>query len=212
MAARARLPHEPVRRAARVDRGGRARLCASGRRRRIELDYEIDGIVIKVDSLDQQRAARRAARAAALGARLQVGADDGADDAAQDPHPRRPHRQRSTRGRSSSRSRSAASPSRRRRCTTRRTSTARTSARATSSSSSAPATSSRRWSARCCRTGAGTKPFRMPTHCPLCGAEIVKPEGEVMHRCPNRACPSRAARDADQLGAWPRRTSKASAS
>ena len=37
----------------------------------------------------------------------------------------------------------------------------------------------------------GTKPFAMPTHCPLCGAEIVKPEGEVMHRCPNRACPSR---------------------
>ncbi|MGZ8715493.1 MAG: NAD-dependent DNA ligase LigA [Gaiellaceae bacterium] len=37
----------------------------------------------------------------------------------------------------------------------------------------------------------GTKPFQMPTHCPLCGVEIVKPEGEVMHRCPNRACPSR---------------------
>jgi DNA ligase (NAD+) len=37
----------------------------------------------------------------------------------------------------------------------------------------------------------GTKPFRMPANCPLCGAEIVKPEGEVMHRCPNRACPSR---------------------
>jgi DNA ligase (NAD+) len=37
----------------------------------------------------------------------------------------------------------------------------------------------------------GTKPFRMPTHCPLCDTEIVKPEGEVMHRCPNRACPSR---------------------
>jgi len=37
----------------------------------------------------------------------------------------------------------------------------------------------------------GTKPFAMPTHCPLCNAEIVKPEGEVMHRCPNRACPSR---------------------
>jgi DNA ligase (NAD+) len=37
----------------------------------------------------------------------------------------------------------------------------------------------------------GTKPFRMPTHCPLCGTEIVKPEGEVMHRCPNRSCPSR---------------------
>ena len=38
---------------------------------------------------------------------------------------------------------------------------------------------------------ARTKPFRMPAHCPLCGAEIVKPEGEAMHRCPNRACPSR---------------------
>ena len=37
----------------------------------------------------------------------------------------------------------------------------------------------------------GTHEFRMPTHCPLCGFEIVKPEGEVMHRCPNRACPSR---------------------
>ncbi|HET9323675.1 MAG TPA: NAD-dependent DNA ligase LigA [Gaiellaceae bacterium] len=37
----------------------------------------------------------------------------------------------------------------------------------------------------------GTKPFRMPSHCPLCGVEVVKPEGEAMHRCPNRACPSR---------------------
>jgi DNA ligase (NAD+) len=37
----------------------------------------------------------------------------------------------------------------------------------------------------------GTKQFAMPTNCPLCDAEIVKPEGEVMHRCPNRACPSR---------------------
>ena len=37
----------------------------------------------------------------------------------------------------------------------------------------------------------GTKPFTMPTHCPLCGTAIVKPEGEAMHRCPNRACPSR---------------------
>jgi DNA ligase (NAD+) len=37
----------------------------------------------------------------------------------------------------------------------------------------------------------GTKRFRMPKKCPLCGTEVVKPEGEVMHRCPNRACPSR---------------------
>ena len=37
----------------------------------------------------------------------------------------------------------------------------------------------------------GTRAFKMPKKCPLCGAEIVKPEGEAMHRCPNRACPSR---------------------
>ncbi len=37
----------------------------------------------------------------------------------------------------------------------------------------------------------GTKPFKMPKKCPLCGANVVKPEGEAMHRCPNRACPSR---------------------
>ncbi len=37
----------------------------------------------------------------------------------------------------------------------------------------------------------GTKEFRMPESCPLCGTKVVKPEGEVMHRCPNRACPSR---------------------
>src|SRR5829696_9303451 len=37
----------------------------------------------------------------------------------------------------------------------------------------------------------GSKPFEMPARCPLCDTGIVKPEGEVMHRCPNRACPSR---------------------
>ena len=37
----------------------------------------------------------------------------------------------------------------------------------------------------------GTKPFQMPALCPLCETPVVKPEGEAMHRCPNRACPSR---------------------
>ncbi|HSP73368.1 MAG TPA: NAD-dependent DNA ligase LigA [Gaiellaceae bacterium] len=36
-----------------------------------------------------------------------------------------------------------------------------------------------------------TGPFRMPERCPECGEPVVKPEGEAMHRCPNRACPSR---------------------
>ena len=37
----------------------------------------------------------------------------------------------------------------------------------------------------------GTREFRMPTHCPLCGTPVVKLPGEAVHRCPNRACPSR---------------------
>src|SRR3954463_3659225 len=37
----------------------------------------------------------------------------------------------------------------------------------------------------------GTKPFAMPEKCPLCGRNVVKPAGEAMHRCPNRTCPSR---------------------
>jgi DNA ligase (NAD+) len=37
----------------------------------------------------------------------------------------------------------------------------------------------------------GTKEFRMPKKCPLCGTNVIKPEGEAMHRCPNRDCPSR---------------------
>ena len=37
----------------------------------------------------------------------------------------------------------------------------------------------------------GSRRFRMPKKCPLCGAEIVQPEGEAMHRCPNPKCESR---------------------
>src|SRR6478736_8879223 len=57
--------------------------CRAWERRRADLDYEIDGIVIKVDSLEQQ---------ARLGARLQVGAYDGDDAAQQDRDPRRTYR------------------------------------------------------------------------------------------------------------------------
>ncbi|MBI2873226.1 MAG: NAD-dependent DNA ligase LigA [Chloroflexi bacterium] len=39
------------------------------------------------------------------------------------------------------------------------------------------------------RTG-GEREFHMPGRCPVCGSEVVKPEGEAMHRCPNTACPA----------------------
>ncbi|MDD5041015.1 MAG: NAD-dependent DNA ligase LigA [Candidatus Peribacteraceae bacterium] len=34
----------------------------------------------------------------------------------------------------------------------------------------------------------GTKPFHYPKHCPSCGANLERPEGEVVHRCPNPKC------------------------
>ncbi|MHB9073570.1 MAG: NAD-dependent DNA ligase LigA [Desulfobaccales bacterium] len=32
------------------------------------------------------------------------------------------------------------------------------------------------------------QPFKMPTHCPVCGTELVRPEGEKVTRCPNPDC------------------------
>ncbi|HEX5236206.1 MAG TPA: NAD-dependent DNA ligase LigA [Silvibacterium sp.] len=37
----------------------------------------------------------------------------------------------------------------------------------------------------------GKKKFKFPAHCPVCGSEIVKTEGEVDYRCVNVDCPAR---------------------
>ncbi|MFP3975959.1 MAG: NAD-dependent DNA ligase LigA, partial [Dehalococcoidia bacterium] len=60
------------------------------------------------------------------------------------------------------------------------------------------------------RTGE-EKVFSIPSHCPVCGSDLFRPEEEVMLRCPNAACPaqvyellkhfvSRGAMDIDQIG------------
>jgi len=36
----------------------------------------------------------------------------------------------------------------------------------------------------------GAKEFVMPTQCPVCGAKLFRPEGEVVFRCPNPICPA----------------------
>jgi DNA ligase (NAD+) len=41
------------------------------------------------------------------------------------------------------------------------------------------------------RTGQEKK-FEMPARCPVCHAEVMKPRGEAMHRCINVACPAQA--------------------
>ncbi|MGH2584621.1 MAG: NAD-dependent DNA ligase LigA [Dehalococcoidia bacterium] len=43
------------------------------------------------------------------------------------------------------------------------------------------------------RTGE-EQPFAMPARCPVCDTPVVKPEGEAMHYCPNQACPAQAVR------------------
>jgi DNA ligase (NAD+) len=39
--------------------------------------------------------------------------------------------------------------------------------------------------------GEQRRPFRMPKHCPVCGGEIVREEGEAASRCINTNCPAR---------------------
>jgi len=57
----------------------------------------------------------------------------------------------------------------------------------------------------------GAEPFHMPTRCPACGAKAFRPEGEAIWRCTNSACPaqlkerlvhfgSRRAMDIEHLG------------
>jgi DNA ligase (NAD+) len=41
------------------------------------------------------------------------------------------------------------------------------------------------------KEGKNRKPFRMPKECPVCGSAIHKVEGEVAYRCVNAACPAK---------------------
>jgi DNA ligase (NAD+) len=44
---------------------------------------------------------------------------------------------------------------------------------------------------RVIRQGEERRPFRMPKHCPVCGGEVVREEGEAASRCINTNCPAR---------------------
>ena len=167
-----------------------AAACAAWEARRATLDYEIDGVVIKVDDARPAAPPRRAPRAAALGAGLQVGAVDGDHDAPQDPHPRRSHRGAQPVGRARAR------PGRRRHGLERdapQRGGHQPQGHPRGRPRDRPAGRRRDPAGRRARPASTRRDreFRMPAKCPLCGVDVVKPEGEVMHRCPNRACPSR---------------------
>jgi len=44
---------------------------------------------------------------------------------------------------------------------------------------------------RVVKQGHDRRPFRMPKHCPVCGGEVVREEGEAASRCINTNCPAR---------------------
>jgi DNA ligase (NAD+) len=44
---------------------------------------------------------------------------------------------------------------------------------------------------RVVKEGRDRRPFRMPKHCPVCGGEVVREEGEAASRCINTNCPAR---------------------
>ncbi len=44
---------------------------------------------------------------------------------------------------------------------------------------------------RVVREGGGRRKFRMPSHCPVCGGDIVREPGEAASRCINTNCPAR---------------------
>jgi DNA ligase (NAD+) len=44
---------------------------------------------------------------------------------------------------------------------------------------------------RVVKQGHDRRPFKMPKHCPVCGGEIVREEGEAASRCINTNCPAR---------------------
>ena len=107
---------------------------------RKDLDYETDGIVIKVDSVEQQQHAGLRVARPALGDRLQVPRPAGHHEARGDRGLRRAHRRADAGGARDAGRRWAAPPCATRRCTTSTRSGARTCGSATPSSCSGPAT------------------------------------------------------------------------
>ena len=44
-----------------------------------------------------------------------------------------------------------------------------------------------------------TEPWKMPTHCPVCGEPVEHPEGEVAYYCVNTACPAQLIRSVEHF-------------
>jgi len=47
----------------------------------------------------------------------------------------------------------------------------------------------------------GSKRYRLPARCPVCGGEVVKPQGEAVSRCTNNSCPAQVKESIKHWGA-----------
>ena len=160
-------------------------------RDRDTLDYDIDGIVIKVDDSRTSGEARQRGQGSALGDRLQVSRARGDDETAAHRHRGLDGPARSIRMRNSNRCRSAAWTVRmatlhnedviRRKDIREGDIVVVRRAGDVIPQVVGPVLSERK----------GHPPeFTMPTHCPVCGFAVDHPEGEVMARCTNATCPA----------------------
>ena len=141
--------------------------CRDGPTSAATLEFDTDGVVIKVDDLALRERLGHDRQVSALGDRLQVSRRAGARRGCSRSTSTSAAPARSRRTPCSSRCSSPARRSRWRRCTTPRTSRARTSAKATRSSSRRPATSSRGSSRRSSACGRRSRqPWVMPDDVP----------------------------------------------
>ena len=174
-------------------RSTRLRLLPHWLEHRHDLDYEIDGVVVKVDDLAPARRAGLHVEGAALGDRLQVPARGAHHRCSRTSRCRSAAPGRPRRSPCSSRCSSAARRWGWPRCTTRTRCGPRTCGPATRSSCARPATSSPRSSARCCRCARrACRQWEFPTECPVCGAPLVRRRGRERHVLHQRRLPGPA--------------------
>ena len=187
--------------------------CLHWQQHRHDLDYEIDGVVVKVDDLRPARAARLHVQGAALGDRLQVPARGAHHQAARHPRVDRPHRPGHALRRARAGVRRRRQRSARPRCTTRTRSRPRTCAPATRSSCAGRATSSPRWSGRCWPTGrrARSRGCSRPS-ARAAALDAGAARGRGRHRCVNLECPFQRRAPSSTSPPGARSTSRASAS
>ena len=186
--------------------------CDALNRRLHELDFEVDGFVLKVNDFAQRERLGSTSKSPRWLVAYKFEKYEATTQAQWRFACRSARLARSRRWPTSNRSNSPARPSAAPACTTPMKSTARTSASATRSSSKKPARSFRTSSASKSTSGP-TMPsrFMFPTKCPECKTPVVKDEGGVYIRCPNPLCPaqvkeriryfaSRSAMDIEGLG------------